>query len=52
VEAERGWAHLQRAGFEHLKTQFGVNWALDAWPRPAGLACAWHSGALALCRIA
>jgi hypothetical protein len=51
VAAEQGWAHFQLADFERLKSEFGVDWALVAYPQPAGLACAWHNRALAVCRI-
>jgi hypothetical protein len=51
VSAQAGWAHFQLADFERLKAEFGVNWALVAWPQPAGLVCRWHSNALAVCQI-
>ncbi len=51
VAAEQGWAHFQLADFERLKAGFGVDWVLAAYPQPAGLACAWHNSALAVCRI-
>ncbi len=51
VAAEQGWAHFQLADFERLKAEFGADWALVAYPQPAGLACAWHNRTLAACRI-
>jgi hypothetical protein len=51
VSAEQGWADFRLDDFERLKREFGVDWVLVAWPQPAGLACAWHNGALAVCRI-
>jgi hypothetical protein len=51
VAAEQGWAHFRLADFERLKSEFGVDWALVAYPQPTGLACAWHNGTLAVCRI-
>ncbi|HEX4322957.1 MAG TPA: DUF6798 domain-containing protein [Acidobacteriaceae bacterium] len=49
--AMAGWSHFQLADFERLKTQFGVGWALVSYRAPAGLACAWHNGTLAVCKI-
>jgi hypothetical protein len=51
VQAQRGWAHFQLADFEHLKTEFGVDWVLVSFPPPAGLACQWHNDTLSVCRI-
>jgi hypothetical protein len=51
VQAQKGWPHFQLADFERLKAEFGVNWALVAYPQPAGLECEWHNGVLAVCRI-
>ena len=46
-----GWPHFQRADFERLKAQFGVNWVLVNSPQTARLDCRWHNGALAVCQI-
>jgi hypothetical protein len=51
VAAAAGWRHFERADFERLKTEFGVDWALVALPQTAGLSCAWHNRELAVCRI-
>jgi hypothetical protein len=51
VAAQAGWSHFQLADFERLKAEFGVNWALVAYPQPNGLVCRWHSDALAVCQI-
>ncbi len=51
VEAQEGWTHFQIADFERLKTEFGVNWVVVSYPQPVGLACDWHNGSLAVCRI-
>ena len=49
--AQAGWKRFELADFEHLKTQFGVNWVLVAYPQPASLDCRWHNDALAVCRV-
>ncbi len=51
VAAEQGWSRFTLADFERLKAEFGVDWALVAYPQPAGLDCVWHNRALAVCRI-
>jgi hypothetical protein len=51
VQAQKGWPHFQLADFERLKTEFGVNWVLVAYPQPAGLLCSWHNESLAACQI-
>ncbi|MGH9561444.1 MAG: hypothetical protein ACRD3S_08310 [Terracidiphilus sp.] len=51
VAAQQGWRNFKLADFERLKTAFGVNWALVAWPQPAGLDCRWHNDQLAVCQI-
>lgn len=51
VTAEEGWRNFKLADFERLKTVFGVDWVLVAYPQPVGLACRWHDDALAVCRI-
>jgi len=51
VQAQKGWSHFQIADFERLKAEFGVNWALVAYPQPAGLDCEWHNNAVSVCRI-
>ena len=51
VEAQAGWENFQLADFERLKAEFGVDWALVAYPEAAGLDCRWHNGTLAVCRV-
>ena len=51
VHAAEGWSHFQLADFERLKVEFGVDWALVAYPAPAGLDCRWHNASLSVCRI-
>ena len=46
-----GWSHFQRADFERLKAQFGVNWVLVSNPATDGLDCQWHNASIAVCRI-
>jgi len=51
VEAQQGWKDFGLADFERLNAEFGVDWVLVSYPQPEGLACHWHNGALAVCRI-
>jgi hypothetical protein len=51
VDAQAGWSRFKLADFERLKTDFGVDWVLVSYPQPAGLACEWHNGTLAVCRV-
>ena len=45
VAAQEGWRNFKLADFERLKTEFGVDWVLVAYPQPGGLACRWHNDA-------
>lgn len=51
VSAQAGWSHFTITDFERLKEEFGVNWALVAYPQPAGMHCLWHNATLAVCSI-
>jgi hypothetical protein len=51
VQAQKGWTRFQLADFERLKTEFGVDWVLVAYPQQAGLDCEWHNNALSVCRV-
>ena len=51
VQAEKNWSHFTLSDFERLKTGFGVDWVLVAYPAPDGLACRWHNNLLAACQI-
>ncbi len=51
VTAAQGWRNFKLADFERLKSAFGVDWVLVAYPQPDGLACRWHNDALAVCQI-
>jgi hypothetical protein len=51
VTAEEGWRSFKLADFERMKTAFGVDWVLVAYPQPSGLACRWHNDSLAVCQI-
>ncbi len=50
-QALAGFRSFQLVDFERLKREFGVDWALVAYPWPGGLTCPWHNGQLAVCRI-
>ena len=51
VKARQGWKSFQRADFERLKAEFGVDWVVVAFPQPPGLACEYHNNSLSVCRI-
>jgi hypothetical protein len=51
VKARQGWKSFQRADFERLKAEFGVDWVVVSDPAPTGLDCRWHNGSLAVCRV-
>ena len=51
VTAQQGWKTFKLADFERLRAQFGVNYALVAYPAPPGLACRWHNATLSVCQI-
>jgi hypothetical protein len=51
VRAQNGWTRFQLADFERLKAEFGVNWVVVSYSRPAGLDCQWHNAVLSVCRI-
>jgi len=51
VSAQQGWQKFQLADFERLRAGFGVDWVLVQYPPPAGLACRWHNGTLAVCQV-
>jgi hypothetical protein len=51
VKAQQGWSHFQLADFERLKTEFGVDWVVVAYPPPAGLACQWHNDVVTVCQV-
>ncbi len=51
IATEEGWRNFKLADFERLKTEFGVDWVLVAYPQAGGLACRWHNDVLAVCQI-
>jgi hypothetical protein len=51
VHATSGWSHFQRADFERLKLEFGVDWALVTHEQAGQLNCLWHNDTLSICRI-
>lgn len=51
LDAETGWRSFKLADFEHLRKEFGVDWALVSYPAPAGLDCPWHNDRLTACMI-
>jgi hypothetical protein len=51
ARAQAGWQHFELAGFERLKSDFGVTWVVVRYPAPAGLDCRWHNAELAVCPV-
>lgn len=51
VHASQDWSHFQRADFERLKADFGVDWALVSNEQAGQLDCQWHNAMLSVCRI-
>lgn len=51
VAAQQGWRNFTLSDFQRLRTAFGVDWVLVAYPQPTGLACPWHNDQLAVCQI-
>lgn len=51
LAAQADWPHFKLADFERLKEEFGVDWALVAYPSTGGLECEWHNAELSVCRI-
>ena len=50
VAAQEGWRNFKLADFERLRSTFGVDWVLVAYPQPSGLGCPWHNDQLAVCQ--
>ncbi len=50
-EAVAGWTNFRAADFQRLNREFGVTWVLVGVSAEAGLACPWHNGTLAVCRL-
>lgn len=51
VEEQANWQHLQLAGFQRLKADYGVDWVLVQTPAPAGLECVWRNRQLTVCKV-
>lgn len=51
VTAQTGWAQFQLRDFQRLAQEYPVRWIVVRAPGPAGLACPYENGALAVCRI-
>lgn len=51
ADAERGWTHFQKADFERLKAEFGVDWVVLQKPGVQGLACPHENSTLLVCRV-
>ena len=51
VQAQSGWDHIDRRGFQHLAKIYPVTWILTWSPGPAGMACPYQDEGLSVCRI-
>jgi len=51
VSAQRGWENFQKADFDRLRNQYGVEWVVLQRPAIAGLNCPYDSGELLVCRV-
>jgi hypothetical protein len=51
VEAQRGWRKFQRADFERLKAEFGVDWVVLAAPGVTGMPCPYANEQATVCRV-
>ncbi len=51
VEAQRGWEHFGPTDFEHLKSHFGVDWALLELPQGEKMDCPYHNVMVRVCRV-
>lgn len=51
VQAQSGWEHFQKADFDRLHTQFGVNWVILEQPGVAGLRCPYQNDRVLVCKI-
>jgi hypothetical protein len=51
ADAERGWEHFQKADFERIKTEFGVDWVVLRKPGIQGLNCPHENPTLVICRV-
>ena len=51
AEAEKDWKHFQKADFERLKAEFGVDWVVLQKPGVQGLDCPHQNSTLLVCRV-
>ena len=51
VQAQAGWEHFQKAGFDRLRAEYGVNWVVVERPRAPDLSCPYQNDAVLVCRI-
>ena len=51
VQAQSGWDHIDRRGFQRLAKAYPVTWILTWSPGPAGMACPYQNEGLSVCRI-
>jgi hypothetical protein len=46
-----GWEHFQKADFDRLRAEYGVNWIVVERPRAPDLSCPYQNDAVLVCRI-
>jgi len=51
IDATAKWSDFKVDDFKHLRSEFGVDWALVSNPAPNGLSCRWHNASLSVCQI-
>ena len=51
VEAQQGWEHFQKADYQRLKAEFGVDWVLLERPVVSGLSCPYENDTVVVCRL-
>lgn len=51
VQAQTGWGQFQKADFDRLRTEFGVNWVIVEQPGVVGLSCPYQNERVLVCRV-
>lgn len=51
TRAQQGWSSFQRADFEKLKRDYGVNWLVLQSQTVSALACPYRNNTVAVCRL-
>jgi len=51
VNAQSGWKNFQKADFQKLKREFGVDWVVLASPGVEGMNCPYRNDSVLVCRV-